>query len=96
MSETRAAEDLAAMRVSYEREALDEPGLAATWHEQLLRWLGEAIRAGLAEPNAMVLATADGDGRPSSRAHPGAAAVGRLADPARDRGVLAGTAEPDA
>jgi len=67
MSKTRAAEDLAAMRVSYEQEALDEPDLAATWHEQLLRWLGEAIRAGLAEPNAMVLATADGDSRPSSR-----------------------------
>jgi pyridoxamine 5'-phosphate oxidase len=59
--------ELAAMRVSDEQKALDESDLAATWHEQLPRWLGEAIRAGLAEPNAMVLATADRDGRPSSR-----------------------------
>ena len=61
------AAELAAMRVSYEQQALDEPDLAATWHEQLLRWLAEAAQAGLAEPNAMVLATADRDGRPSSR-----------------------------
>lgn len=55
------------MRVSYEQEALDEADLAATWHEQLLRWLGEAIRSGLAEPNAMVLATTNSDGQPSTR-----------------------------
>jgi pyridoxamine 5'-phosphate oxidase len=67
MSKTRMAVDLAAMRVSYEREALNESDLEATWHEQLRRWLGEAIQSGLAEPNAMVLATADSDGRPSSR-----------------------------
>src|ERR1700710_2092021 len=30
-------------------------------------WLEQARDAGLAEPNAMVLATADGDGRPSAR-----------------------------
>ncbi|TDD19226.1 pyridoxamine 5'-phosphate oxidase [Kribbella turkmenica] len=30
-------------------------------------WLGQATEAGLSEPNAMVLATADGDGRPSAR-----------------------------
>jgi pyridoxamine 5'-phosphate oxidase len=58
---------MAAMRVSYEQQALDESDLAAIWHEQLLRWLAEVIGAGLAEPNAMVLATADRDGRPSSR-----------------------------
>jgi pyridoxamine 5'-phosphate oxidase len=58
---------MAAMRVSYEQQALNESDLAATWHEQLRRWLAEAIGAGLAEPNAMVLATADRDGRPSSR-----------------------------
>jgi len=61
------AAELAAMRVSYEQQTLDRPDLAVTWHEQLLRWLAEAARAGLAEPNAMVLATADRDGRPSSR-----------------------------
>jgi pyridoxamine 5'-phosphate oxidase len=61
------AAELAAMRVSYEQEALDEADLEPTWHEQLLRWLGEAIRCGLAEPNAMVLATTNSDGQPSTR-----------------------------
>jgi pyridoxamine 5'-phosphate oxidase len=67
MSKTGMAEDLAAMRVSYEQDALDEADLEATWHEQLLRWLGEAIQSGLAEPNAMVLATTNSDGQPSTR-----------------------------
>ncbi|SHH01429.1 pyridoxamine 5'-phosphate oxidase [Streptoalloteichus hindustanus] len=58
---------LPAMRVSYEAGSLDESSLASTWHEQLQRWLDEAVGAGLAEPNAMVLATADPQGRPSSR-----------------------------
>lgn len=58
---------LPAMRVSYEGEALDVDDLAPTWTEQLQRWLDEAISAGVAEPNAMVLATADAEGRPSSR-----------------------------
>lgn len=46
---------------------LDEGSLAATWDEQLSAWLSDAVAAGLAQPNAMVLATADADGRPSSR-----------------------------
>ncbi|MGH3433316.1 MAG: pyridoxamine 5'-phosphate oxidase [Thermocrispum sp.] len=58
---------LPGMRVSYEGEALDEADLAPTWTEQLQRWLDEAISAGVAEPNAMVLATADQHGHPSSR-----------------------------
>lgn len=58
---------LPGMRVSYEGEALEEADLAPTWTEQLQRWLDEAISAGVAEPNAMVLATADVEGRPSSR-----------------------------
>lgn len=67
MPKTGMAEDLAAMRVSYEREALDEADLAATWHEQLRRWLGDAVRCGLAEPNAMVLATTNSVGQSSTR-----------------------------
>ena len=55
------------MRVGYELGSLDESGLAATWHEQLARWLAEATQAGLPEPNAMVVATADAQARPSSR-----------------------------
>jgi pyridoxamine 5'-phosphate oxidase len=67
MPETQSNIELPGMRVSYEQGALGEEQLAATWHEQLELWLDEATRAGLAEPNAMVLATADPRGRPSSR-----------------------------
>lgn len=59
--------DLAQMRVAYPAGELDEVDLARTWHEQLAEWLGDALAAGLPEPNAMVLATADADGLPSSR-----------------------------
>lgn len=59
--------ELPAMRVSYEQGALTESDLAPTWHEQLQAWLDDAIRAGVAEPNAMVLATANAEGLPSSR-----------------------------
>lgn len=58
---------LVGLRAEYDSEPLDEQDLAPTWHEQLTRWLGEAVVAGLPEPNAMVLATADRDGLPSSR-----------------------------
>ncbi|TWF76761.1 pyridoxamine 5'-phosphate oxidase [Pseudonocardia hierapolitana] len=62
------AEQLATMRVDYVRtDELDVGDLAATWHEQLARWMDEAISDGVAEPNAMVLATTGEDGRPSSR-----------------------------
>jgi len=64
---TKLLPDLPAMRVSYEQGALEEADLAATWHQQLQLWLDDATNAGLAEPNAMVLATASVDGRPSSR-----------------------------
>jgi pyridoxamine 5'-phosphate oxidase len=59
--------DLARMRVAYPAGDLDEADLAGTWDEQLAGWLGDAVVAGLPEPNAMVLATADTDGLPSSR-----------------------------
>lgn len=58
---------LSSMRVSYEADSLDESGLAGTWYEQLGAWFDEAVRAEVAEPNAMVLATADQEGFPSSR-----------------------------
>jgi pyridoxamine 5'-phosphate oxidase len=61
------AEQLADMRVDYRTEGLDVDELAPTWHEQLARWLAEADAAGVPEANAMVLATAGEDGRPSSR-----------------------------
>ncbi|MQA07298.1 MAG: pyridoxamine 5'-phosphate oxidase [Pseudonocardiaceae bacterium] len=58
---------LPGMRVSYDRGSLHEDELAGTWFEQLQRWLDEAQAAGLPDANAMVLATADAEGRPSSR-----------------------------
>jgi pyridoxamine 5'-phosphate oxidase len=48
-------------------EGLSEAGLAGDWPTQLGRWLADAVAAGLPEPNAMVLATAAPDGRPSAR-----------------------------
>ena len=58
---------LAGMRVDYRRDELDVGDLAATWHEQLVRWLDDAAEAGAVEPNAMVLATTDDEGMPDSR-----------------------------
>ncbi|MDQ2881972.1 MAG: pyridoxamine 5'-phosphate oxidase [Actinomycetota bacterium] len=55
------------MRVAYPAAVLEEADLAGNWHEQLAGWLGDAVASGLPEPNAMVLATADADGLPSSR-----------------------------
>ncbi|AOS65805.1 pyridoxamine 5'-phosphate oxidase [Actinoalloteichus hymeniacidonis] len=58
---------LPSMRVAYQAGALDAEQLADTWTEQLRLWLDDATSAGLPEPNAMVLATSDPEGRPSSR-----------------------------
>jgi pyridoxamine 5'-phosphate oxidase len=64
--------DLARMRREYLAGAgadhgLDETELAADWLTQFGRWLADAITAELPEPNAMVVATADPQGRPSAR-----------------------------
>lgn len=63
----RDGAQIASMRVDYDQAGFDVDALAPTWHEQLRRWIGDADAAGLAEPNAMVLATVDLAGRPSSR-----------------------------
>ena len=58
----------AAMRRDYsERGALLEADLAADWPTQFEGWFAEASAFGLPEPNAMIVATADADGRPSAR-----------------------------
>jgi len=62
-----AAAQLAAMRREYARPGLTEADLAPDWLTQFGRWLSDAGRAGLAEPNAMIVATADAAGRPSAR-----------------------------
>ncbi|MDT7727283.1 MAG: pyridoxamine 5-phosphate oxidase [Actinomycetota bacterium] len=64
---TDVAVQLPGMRVAYESDSFDESALAATWTEQLQSWLNQAVAANFPEPNAMVLATADAEGRPSSR-----------------------------
>lgn len=56
---------LADLRRDYARAGLSEADLAPTWHAQLSRWFCDA--AGLLEPNAAVLSTADVDGVPSAR-----------------------------
>lgn len=48
-------------------ETFETTDLADTWQEQLRDWLAAATDAGLAEPNAMVLATVDTEGTPSTR-----------------------------
>lgn len=58
---------LAAMRRGYRLGGLQENDLAPGWLAQLERWMADVQAAGVQEPNAMVLATADAGGRPSAR-----------------------------
>ncbi|MEV4479642.1 pyridoxamine 5'-phosphate oxidase [Micromonospora coxensis] len=56
------------MRNEYAADlGLSETDLAADWHTQFDRWFADAVAAGLPEPNAMVVGTADAAGRPSGR-----------------------------
>jgi pyridoxamine 5'-phosphate oxidase len=59
--------DIAALRKSYERDALDETASAADPLQQFRSWFEQALKAELPEPNAMTLATVGSDGRPSTR-----------------------------
>ena len=59
--------DIAALRKSYERDALDEAASAADPLQQFQHWMQQAVAAQLPEPNAMTLATVGEDGRPSTR-----------------------------
>ncbi|MBX3645699.1 MAG: pyridoxamine 5'-phosphate oxidase [Rubrivivax sp.] len=59
--------NLADLRKSYERDALDEEASAANPLQQFEAWLQQALDAQLPEPNAMTLATVGADGRPSTR-----------------------------
>ena len=62
--------DLSAIRdrrVQYETAGLDIGELADDPIEQWLRWHGEAVDAGVVEPNAMSLATVDDQGVPDAR-----------------------------
>ncbi len=59
--------DPSEMRISYERDSLDESAAAPEPLRQFEKWFGEAVAAHVAEPNAMTLATVGADGRPSTR-----------------------------
>lgn len=58
--------DLEHMRKHYQRTELHEEQICSDPIEQLQRWLEEAVKAEVPEPNAMSLSTCI-DGRPSSR-----------------------------
>lgn len=59
--------DLSDYRREYAGAGLDPTEVAASPFAQFARWFADAERAGIAEPNAAVLATADADGAPSAR-----------------------------
>lgn len=62
-----AATSLASWRVDYGEPCLDPSDCPDAPLGMFLEWLQSARDAGLAEPNAMALATADGRGSPSVR-----------------------------
>ncbi|MFJ1755663.1 pyridoxamine 5'-phosphate oxidase [Kitasatospora sp. NPDC088134] len=66
-AEGRSGPDPAVMRRQYRHDGLAEGELAEDPFRQFARWFQEAGEAGVAEPNAMVLSTADAAGVPSSR-----------------------------
>lgn len=55
------------MREQYLAHGLVPADLAAEPYTQFSRWFADAAKAGLVEPNAMVVSTADAQGRPASR-----------------------------
>jgi len=61
-------ESLSSLRKEYARAFLDVRDVDPDPFVQFRRWFTEAQNAGLPEPNAMTLATATKEGRPSARA----------------------------
>lgn len=61
------SDDLATRRVEYETAGLDVVDVAADPLQQWRRWYDDASRAGVVEPNAMVVATVGLDGHPDAR-----------------------------
>ena len=55
------------MRQEYTLAGLEESHLDADPIQQFARWFAEVQAAGVAEPNAMMLATASADGAPAAR-----------------------------
>lgn len=67
MSHLWKPSELSGFRVSYDRGELREADLRPAPLAQFAAWLEAAVAASLPEPNAMVLATADGAGMPTAR-----------------------------
>ena len=62
-----SSEDLTHVRKEYSRHSLDELDVDLNPFVQFQQWFEQAVKAELPEPNAMALATATPDGRPSVR-----------------------------
>jgi pyridoxamine 5'-phosphate oxidase len=58
---------IASLRRDYALAGLSERELAADPVQQFRKWFREIVAAEVTEPNAMVLATVDGSGQPSTR-----------------------------
>ena len=61
-------EDLHAMREHYDQPPLRRADLSGCPFEQFSKWLEDAVKAEIYDPNACSLATVDGEGHPVSRA----------------------------
>jgi pyridoxamine 5'-phosphate oxidase len=59
--------NLADIRKQYSLKTLEPPDLADDPLKQFDAWFQDALDAEILEPNAMVLATADAEGKPSAR-----------------------------
>lgn len=62
-----SADELVRLRIEYETAGLEREHLADDPIVQWWHWYREAVAAGVTEPNAMVVATVDAEGRPDSR-----------------------------
>lgn len=65
---TSITDDLHAMREHYDQPPLRRADLSASPFIQFSKWLEDAVKAQVYDPNACSLATVDGEGRPVSRA----------------------------
>ncbi len=59
--------NIADIREGYEREGLTEQEVSRNPITQFEKWMQEAVDAGISQPNALTLATASKEGRPSAR-----------------------------
>jgi pyridoxamine 5'-phosphate oxidase len=64
---SNSPKNIADIRKDYSRQELAESSVAGNPLEQFNLWLNEALNALLPEPTAMVVATVDASGKPSSR-----------------------------